>query len=448
MNIVILGAGLMGRLLAVALARDGHTLRVFDAGGPQALNSAARAAAAMLAPLAESAVAEDSVVRMGHYGLTRWPELLAHLPAPVYFQQQGTLVVWHRQDAAEAARFKQQLAATNQRQPQLPTLQTLDAQALAHLEPGLAGRFSQGLYLPGEGQLDNHQLLDALLLALQHRQVSLHWDSPRSPDDFAPGTAGQPDWVLDCRGLGAQPQWPGLRGVRGEVAMLHAPHVRLSRPTRLIHPRYPIYIAPKEHGIFKIGATEIESDDTSPVSVRSALELLSAAYTVDPGFGEARIVELVAQCRPTLPNNLPEVRRLGARCLQVNGLYRHGYLIAPAMLDVVLQLMQGERSALADAMDCHVADAPRNDGAMAVIDGTTAVIDGMTAVIASEARQSRDPDAMDCHVADAPRNDGTTAVIDGAMAVIDGTTAVIDGMTAVIASEARQSMPSDVQALA
>ena len=346
------------------------------------------------APLAESAVAEDSVVRMGHYGLTRWPELLAHLPAPVYFQQQGTLVVWHRQDAAEAARFKQQLAATNQRQPQLPTLQTLDAQALAHLEPGLAGRFSQGLYLPGEGQLDNHQLLDALLLALQHRQVSLHWDSPRSPDDFAPGTAGQPDWVLDCRGLGAQPQWPGLRGVRGEVAMLHAPHVRLSRPTRLIHPRYPIYIAPKEHGIFKIGATEIESDDTSPVSVRSALELLSAAYTVDPGFGEARIVELVAQCRPTLPNNLPEVRRLGARCLQVNGLYRHGYLIAPAMLDVVLQLMQGERSALADAMDCHVADAPRNDGAMAVIDGTTAVIDGMTAVIASEARQSMPSDVQ------------------------------------------------------
>ena len=65
MNIVILGAGLMGRLLAVTLARTGHQLQVFDAGGPQALNSAARAAAAMLAPLAESAVAEDAVVKMG-----------------------------------------------------------------------------------------------------------------------------------------------------------------------------------------------------------------------------------------------------------------------------------------------------------------------------------------------------------------------------------------------
>ena len=357
MKTVILGAGLMGRLLACELARAGHIVEVFDAGGPQALNSAARAAAAMLAPLAESAVAEDSVVNMGHYGLSRWPELLSPLKQPVYFQQQGTLVVWHRQDQAEATRFTHQLQATNSRLPDLPTLQVLDAQGLAQLDPSLAERFSQGLYLPGEGQLDNHQLLDALWLDMQQLGVTLHWDSPRQPGDFAAGTTGQAnstDWLLDCRGLGAQPQWPQVRGVRGEVALLHAPNVRLSRPTRLVHPRYPIYIAPKENGLFKIGATEIESDDVSPVSVRSCLELLSAAYTVDPGFGEARILELVAQCRPTLPNNLPAVRRLGTRCLQVNGLYRHGYLIAPAMVDIVLQLMQSAESALANQFEVSV----------------------------------------------------------------------------------------------
>lgn len=358
MKIVILGAGLMGRLLGSELARAGHAVEIFEAGGPQALNTAARAAAAMLAPLAESAVAEDSVVKMGLHGLQRWPEMLLNLNQPVYFQQQGTMVVWHRQDQAEAMRFAHQLEATNTRLPQLPKLQKLDAPGVRQLEPDLAERFTQGLYLPGEGQLDNHQLLDALLVALQqHPGVTLHWDSPRQPGDFAPGTTGQPnacDWLLDCRGLGAQPQWPQVRGVRGEVALLHAPNVRLSRPTRLIHPRYPIYIAPKEDGLFKIGATEIESDDMSPVSVRSGLELLSAAYTVDPGFGEARILELVAQCRPTLPDNRPAVRRLGARCLQVNGLYRHGYLIAPAMVDVMLQLMQGPDSALTAQFDLSV----------------------------------------------------------------------------------------------
>ncbi|MDD5030576.1 MAG: hypothetical protein PHH58_13935 [Rhodoferax sp.] len=65
------------------------------------------------------------------------------------------------------------------------------------------------------------------------------------------------------------------------------------------------------------------------------------------GFGEARIIDLVAQCRPALPDNQPGVRWLGARTLQVNGLYRHGYLISPALHDVVLELLAQGTSALA-----------------------------------------------------------------------------------------------------
>ena len=51
-HILILGAGLMGRLLALALARQGHRVEMHDAGPPDASSAAARAAAAMLAPLA------------------------------------------------------------------------------------------------------------------------------------------------------------------------------------------------------------------------------------------------------------------------------------------------------------------------------------------------------------------------------------------------------------
>ncbi len=354
MNIVILGAGLMGRLLACQLARAGHQLELFDSGGPDARTSAARAAAAMLAPLAESAITETSVVEMGVHALRRWPELIAQLDEPVFFQQEGTLVLWHRQDAAEAERFSRQLDATSVSLPQLPKVQRLDAAGLAALEPSLGSRFPHGLYLPGEGQLDNHQLLAAMLHQLQSLDVKLNWDSPRSPGDFSPGKAGQPDWVFDCRGVGARAQWPALRGVRGEVITLHAPEVTLSRPTRLIHPRYPIYIAPKGGSYFVIGATEIESDDLSPVSVRSTLELLSAAYSVDSGFAEGRIVDLVTQCRPTLPDNLPSIRQLGERTMQINGLYRHGYLIAPAMLDVVMELLASGTSPLASAFSLSV----------------------------------------------------------------------------------------------
>lgn len=357
MNIVILGAGLMGRLLACQLARAGHTLELFDAGGPEALTSAARAAAAMLAPLAESAITETSVVQMGVHGLKRWPELIAQLDEPVFFQQEGTLVLWHRQDAAEAERFSRQMEATHQRLPSLPSPQRLDTEGVAQLEPSLGSRFAQGLFLPGEGQLDNHQLLAVMLHQLQRLNVKLNWDSPRSPGDFSPGKPGQPDWVFDCRGLGARDQWSALRGVRGEIITLLAPEVKLTRPTRLIHPRYPIYIAPKGGDYFVVGATEIESDDLSEMSVRSTLELLSAAYSVDSGFAEARIMDMVTQCRPALPDNLPSIRRLGERVLQINGLYRHGYLIAPALLDVVMELFHDNTSALAGTFSLAIKNA-------------------------------------------------------------------------------------------
>jgi len=135
--------------------------------------------------------------------------------------------------------------------------------------------------------------------------------------------------------------------VRGEVIRVHAPDVTLARPTRLVHPRYPLYIAPKPEGLFVIGATEIESDDMSPASVRSTLELLSAAYAVHSGFAEARIVEIATQCRPTLPDNLPALRQPRPRVLQINGLYRHGFMIAPALLDAAMEWLAQGRSPLA-----------------------------------------------------------------------------------------------------
>lgn len=351
----ILGAGLMGRLLAVTLAQAGCKVDLYEAGGPEAEGAAARVAAAMLAPLAESAVAPPSVVRMGHHALGRWPALIASLAAPVFFQREGTLVLWHRQDAPEAARLARMLARTIEMVPELPGMQALDGAGIAALEPVLGQRFTQGLLLPDEGQLDNRALLAALLVTLQASPgVNMHWNAPRAIDDFSPGKPGkpgQPERLIDCRGLGARPQWSALRGVRGEVIRVHAPEVALRRPTRLVHPRYPLYIAPKPDSVFVIGATEIESDDMSPASVRSTLELLSAAYSVHSGFAEARILEIATQCRPTLPDNLPAFRQPRAGVMQINGLYRHGFMIAPAILDVALELLATGHSTLASRFD-------------------------------------------------------------------------------------------------
>ena len=360
----IVGAGLMGRLLAVELAQAGAQVDLYEQGGPDAALSAARVAAAMLAPLAESAITEDIVVNMGVHSLSRWPEIIAKLASPVFFQQNGSLILWHRQDANDAERFIKHLQKNQRNNPALTEPEMLDSARLQEIEPSVADRFSQGLYLPNEGQLDNRQLLHALATELSTLPVNLHWH--QSPEPQALEQSGQYDWVIDCRGLGAKADWPEsmgntLRGVRGEVIRLYAPEVNLLRPTRLIHPRYPIYIAPKENHVYVVGATEIESDDYSEMSVRSAMELLSAVYTVHSGFAEARILEMATQCRPTLKNNLPEVRIENgtglSKRLSINGLYRHGFMIAPAILDSVIELLESGSSHTAKRLGLKIADA-------------------------------------------------------------------------------------------
>ena len=344
----VVGGGLMGRLLALALAKNGAQVDLFDKGGPDGAHAAARIAAAMLSPLAESVITEDSVVRMGLYSLPRWKELINGLSESVYFQQDGTLILWHRQDSSDAERFVAHLEKNCRSNADLSSPQKLNSESLMALEPGVADRFNQGLFLPDEGQLDNRQLLDALAAELKLLNVHCHWHTEIDPQELRKQLNYKT--VMDCRGTGAKDIWSTgdkpntLRGVRGEVIRLHAPEVKLRRPTRLIHPRYPIYIAPKENDIYVVGATEIESDDLSGMSVRSAMELLSAVYTVHSGFAEARILEMATQCRPTLKNNLPEIRvqkNIGlSDLMMINGLYRHGFMIAPAVLDCALQVLE------------------------------------------------------------------------------------------------------------
>ena len=78
--------------------------------------------------------------------------------------------------------------------------------------------------------------------------------------------------------------------MRGERIVVKSRDVTLTRPVRLLHPRFPLYVVPWGDGLYMIGATVIESEETGPITLRSALDLLSAAYALDPAFAEAEIV--------------------------------------------------------------------------------------------------------------------------------------------------------------
>jgi len=360
-DVAILGAGLAGRLSAWQLVRAGARVALIERGGPDGSGSAAHVAAAMLAPLAESAIAERRIVDLGMASVDLWRTWISELPEPVFFQEDGTLVVWHARDRSEVSLFTGRMRAVAPPELVQQRLRALDGNGVTQVEPALAGRFPQGLLLQGEGQLDNRGALRALLSCAVAEGLHCVWEAGDIDADALPALGIHAGVVLDCRGLGARAAWPqlsgdhgvalpGLRGLRGEVVRVHAPDVKLHRPVRLLHPRYPIYIAPKPNDLYVIGATELESEDESPMSVRSALELLSAAHSLHPAFGEARVLELNVQRRPTRPDHLPAIRvDQQARVVRVNGLYRHGWLIAPAVTEaacaVVRAMLGGDPAA-------------------------------------------------------------------------------------------------------
>lgn len=361
-TINIIGAGLSGRLLGYKLAKKGFRIRLHDEGSPNGDTSAAYAAAAMLSPMAEAVDATPLVLRLGKRSVDLWYEILDGIDYHVFKQRAGSLIVWHPGDEGIADRFKDDLLKGNDGKEEW---ENWDGDKIGAEEPFLKGQFSKGYYLPTEGQLDNRQVLDALKDALEEMGSGFLWEQMFGQTNLSYSA----DWTIDCRGIGAKVDWNNeggentLRGVRGEVARVYAPEITLNRPVRLLHPRYPLYIAPKEHNVFVIGATQIESDDPSEVSVRSGLELLSALYAVHPAFGEARILELITRLRPTLKNHDPEIRvNHKKKLMEINGLFRHGFLISPALTDVAVdfftQFIEGKDPKRNEeyGMDCKVME--------------------------------------------------------------------------------------------
>jgi glycine oxidase len=344
-DIAIVGGGLIGRCLAWRAARCGVRVALYDSASSQGKNSAAWMAAGMIAPITEAIDADAQIASIGNHSLGLWPQWLAELPIPVFYRHNGTVLLWHREHAAEASRAQSMLAS---RQPQ-SCVECLENSQLAELEPEIGARFSQALYVPGEAQIDNRELLKAVGVALEDVCVECHWETPIEDGNFP-----QAGIVVDCRGMGAKGDLDDLRGVRGEIMRLQAPEIELSHMLRLLHPRYPVYIVPRAEGNLVVGATSIESEDRSPASVRGVLELLTSAYSMLPALAEARILEFNTQVRPALPDNLPTLQfDREQRVLHINGLYRHGFLLTPTIVEEVLGLLSGRRSGRWPCLDAN-----------------------------------------------------------------------------------------------
>jgi len=309
-TIAVRGAGVVGLWQALLLARRGHTVTLHERSSQAFADSCSLYAGAMLAPRCEEESAEPVVGALGRRGIALWRETYPGTIA------NGTLVVALNRDRAELDRFARMTGGHRR----------LSADELAAIEPALRDRFAGALYFGEEAHLAPEPALRFLLDRVQEDGVHLSLG-----DGEAPRNA---DLVIDCRGLAAKDDLPTLRGVRGERIVVKSREVSLARPVRLVHPRFPVYVVPWGGGLYMIGATVIESEETGPITLRSALDLLSAAYAVDPAFAEAEIVAQGADARPAFPDNRPRIITRNGY-IYVNGLYRHGFPLAPVLAELV-----------------------------------------------------------------------------------------------------------------
>jgi glycine oxidase len=318
-SVNVVGAGIAGAWQALMFSRAGSEVAVYERGDEAMTEATGHWAGGMLAPYCEAEAAEPVITRLGLRSLELWRETLPD----VAFN--GTLVVAHPRDRGDFERFAR-LTHGHRR---------IGAEEIAALEPDLQGRFREALYFAGEGHVDPRRVVPELHVKLREAGVPIAFHSEAAPRDLDGLT-------IDCRGIAARDACPDLRGVKGEVVTIETAEVKLSRPVRLLHPRWPLYIVPRDGNRFLIGATTVESEDRG-VTVRAALELLTAAYAIHPAFAEARIIEFGAALRPAFPDNLPRVA-VDNRCIAVNGLSRHGFLLAPAVAEATLAHVRGERT--------------------------------------------------------------------------------------------------------
>lgn len=344
MRIGIAGAGVLGRLAAFHCARAGHQVTVFEPSPPSpsanSLRAAGWTAAGMLSPIAEMECGGPLVRDLGRRSLTLWQDIDAALrqmlprpcdaASPIGLALNDSLMVCHASDAGSAQRILRLL----DHDPEV--LIELQARDIAPLAPMLKGTL-HAWRLKGEGHLCPSLAMNSLREAVP--QVDWRWGV--GAEAITPGTImanGERqrfDWVIDARGTGASGTLD-IRGVRGEVIVLSAPGFVLHRPVRLLHPRWRVYIVPHPEDRLVIGATEIESEDRSPISVQSTMELLSAAFSIFPALAEARIAWTDVNLRPATPDNLPHTE-VQDQLIRINGLFRHGWLLAPAVIEKAFQ---------------------------------------------------------------------------------------------------------------
>lgn len=333
-DIIIIGGGIIGLSLALALRRRGATVLIVERGEPG--REASHAAGGMLvdcsletpAPLQPLATASARI----------YPEFAQELEIQsglkVDLRDQGT--IWF--PSSDHVHDQSALPGTS-----------LSPASLPKLEPALAETERPAFYLT-ERSVDPRALTAAAWKAAKHRGVDFSTGDEVTAVTIVDGraagvntikTAFHAAKVVNCAGA-----WSGqigphafpTRPVKGQMLCLLMPsHALVKHVIRSSE----VYLIPRSDGRLLVGATVEEAGFDKRTDIATIQRLYRAALGLVPELRNGKILEDWAGLRPGTPDALPILGPTATPGYYVvTGHFRDGILLAPMTAEVMAAVIE------------------------------------------------------------------------------------------------------------
>lgn len=336
-DVIIVGGGIIGLSLSIALRKRGATVLVVERGEPG--REASHAAAGMLADFLLEA--PPALQPLASASARMYPEFVHELQ-----DESGTNV-----DLRDHGTILFPSAEQLHERPSLTTDHPLPS-PLAELEPALAltELKTPAIYLK-ERSVDPRALTSAALKAARHRGVDISSGTAVTAVLLSNGSATgvstdrtsySAPAIVNCAGAWAGSFPPNrfpARPVKGQMLSVAGASRDLVRHVI----RAPAaYLVPRSDGRILIGATVEEAGYDKRTDADAIQRMHQAAISLVPALSQARVLEAWAGLRPGSPDSLPILGEAGTPGYFVaTGHFRDGILLAPVTAHIMAQLITG-----------------------------------------------------------------------------------------------------------
>jgi glycine oxidase len=332
-DVIVIGGGIIGLSLSIALKKRGAQVLVVERGEPG--REASHAAAGMLA---DCTVETPAVLQpLATASARMYPEFVLELQdesgTHIDLREEGTIVFPPPEHVYNRPGF---------------SMDRLLPAPLAEMEPALADPKRPAVYLK-ERSLDPRALVAAAFKAAKHRGVDISSGSPVTnvliTDGRAAGvttdkTSYAAPVVVNCAGAWAghlPPLHFPTRPVKGQMLAVAAKGL-----LRHVIRAPEVYLVPRSDGRVLIGSTLEDAGYDKRTDARVIQRMHKAAIELVPALEHARVLEDWAGLRPGTPDNLPILGPMSTPgYFAATGHYRDGILLAPITAHVMAQAVTG-----------------------------------------------------------------------------------------------------------